>query len=429
MSRLESCNLIESIMLNSSGLNTSEENQADRGTSTSHLNVSNDSGMLQNKQFLVISILVIALGVLCVSVVLVSLVYSSKIPFGLSSNNSSQSMPNTSPSDSSGTSKSDSSESKDYFVMSSYYFYYVSKVLYSNVPIASDKFNVHYDSESSKLEYRLGNELVMDRPYGFVDYSDYDTCLRRLPAHPVVSMDGTRLYYVDTNEPNKVKMMDTNKNVSVIYTAPEPENFVASIALNKNNDLAYTILEKNPLDCQLGDQGPWVSVAGYHLINGKTYKINDGQRSLSFQRIIEFGDNYFIAAPDFNGLGVGPVGPSLYRINGDDTNLVMTFGSVVYRGRNYVILYGESLVRLGFFKSVLKINLDDGSVETVLGKDTVGKEIFIFNFGDFSPVAYPDGRIEFRYIDKLSDVDDFEDSSKQNDVMNRASTFVYYVNR
>ncbi len=404
-------------------LNTSKENQLDKNIST-HLGLSRYLNTLQNKQ-----ILVIAVGVMCVSVVLVSLAYFGKIPFRFSQNNSNQSMSNTSTSDSSDTSKSDSSANNGYFVMPSYYFYYVSDVLYPSVPIASDRFSVHYDSESSKLEYRLGNELVMERPYLFEDYSKSDTCPSRLPAHPVVSMDGTRLYYVDTNEPNKVKIMDTNKNISVIYAAPEPENFVASIALNKNNDLAYTILEKNPLDCQLGDEGPWVRVAGYHLINGRTYKINDGQRSLAFQRIVEFGDNYFIAAPDFNGLGVGPVGPSLYRINGDDTNLVMTFGSVVYRGKNYVILYGESLVRPGLFKSVLRINLDDGSIETVLGRDTVGKEIFIFNFGDFSPVAHPDGRIEFRYTDKFSDVEDFEDPSKQNDVMNRAYTFVYNVNR
>lgn len=141
----------------------------------------------------------------------------------------------------------------DYSVLPPYYVYYVSymsEFLPKDVTPVPGKFNIHFNKESSKLEYRLGGELVMDqlvmdRLYDFLDWgNNSDTCPRRLPARPVVSMDGMRLYFVDTDEPNKVKMMDTNKNVSVVYTAPQRENFIAYIAVNKKNDLAYTILEK-----------------------------------------------------------------------------------------------------------------------------------------------------------------------------------------
>lgn len=311
----------------------------------------------------------------------------------------------------------------DYSVLPPYYVSYMSEFLPKDVTPVPGKFNIHFNKESSKLEYRLGGELVMDRLYDFLDWgNNSDTCPRRLPAHPVVSMDGMRLYFVDTDEPNKVKMMDTNKNVSVVYTAPQRENFIAYIAVNKKNDLAYTILDKNPIDCQRQENDPWAEVTGYHLINGKTYKIYDGRKLISFEGIIEFGDNYFITASDANGLGRGFIGPSLYRINGSNVELVRTFGSAVYRGRNYLIIHGDSFSPPAYSQSVLKVNLDDGSIETILSQDMVGREIFIF-VGD--TVVYPDGRIEFKYTDKPSDLDEYGDPSKREEVLNRALTFVY----
>ncbi|BDQ04766.1 MAG: hypothetical protein KatS3mg084_0284 [Candidatus Dojkabacteria bacterium] len=420
-------------MLTAEDQNTSKENQEDKSTNTSHLNVNGDYGLPQKMQFLGNCLTVVfLLSVLCPvglmygrDITLVSLdiimrvfdSYFSEIHPGVFSNNYDHEM------SSNGT--SDSPGGGGYFLSPSYSFYYANSLFYLRGVPDSDRFNVYYDSGSSKFEYRLGSELVMDRSYGFYDLTlnGNDSCRPRLPAYPVTSTDGTRLYFVDIEDPNKVKMMDTNKNVSVIYTTPEPENFIASIAINKNNDLAYTIFEKRPvLFCQ-SDGG----VTGYHLINGNMYKINNGERfvAASDEVIIDFGDNYFIAAAEFS-----PVGPILYRINEANVEHVMTFGPVVYRGSNYIILYGQYFLS-GVAKSVLKVNLDDGSIETLLGPDTVGKEILIFDFIDFGPVVYSDGRIEFKYTDKISidDVEDSEDPSRLDEARNTASTFVYDIDR
>jgi hypothetical protein len=391
---------------------------------SSCLDLSMYSSMIQDKR-----ILFVPLGILFVLVLVVLYLVYSNGRSGVSLNGSNQDVVEKSSNQNvADTVDLSSSVDKSYFVLPQYYFRYMPKVSYSNVPLVPNLFNVRFDDQSLKLEYFLGGELVMDRPYDLFEYiNDSGACPLRLPARPMVSRDGTRLYFVDKDEPNKVKMMDTNKEISVIYTTPEPQNFIAYIAVDKNNNLAYTILEKNPLDCKAGNEGPWVEVTGYHLINGKMYKIYDGQKFMSFEGVIDFGDNYFITVSDANGLGTANVHHRMYKIKDVYMELIQTFGSMIYKGKNYIIVYGKSSSLFPeVHESVLKVSLDDGSIETIFSKDTVGKEVFIFGL---ETVVHSDGRIELKYTDNPSDLDDYADYLKREEILKRASTFVYEADR
>ncbi len=390
---------------------------------SSCLDLSMYSNMIRGKR-----ILVVPLGILFVIVLVVSYLVYSNSRLGFSLDGSNQDVVEKS-SNQNVADRVDLSffVDKSHFVLPQYYFGYMPKVSYSNVPLVSNLFNVRFDDQSLKLEYFLGSELVMDRPHNFFEYKFDESCPFRLPARPVVSRDLTRLYFVDKDEPNKVKMMDTNKQISVIYTTPEPQNFIAYIAVDKNNNLAYTILEKNPLDCKAGNEGPWVEVTGYHLINGKTYKIYDGQKFMSFEGVIAFDDNYFITVSDANGLGTANVHHRMYKIKDVYMEPIQTFGSMIYKGKNYIIVYGKSSsIFPEVHESVLKVSLDDGGIETLFSKDTVGKEVFIFGL---ETVVYSDGRIDLKYTDNPSDLDDYADYLKREEILKRSSTFVYEADR
>ncbi|BDQ04659.1 MAG: hypothetical protein KatS3mg084_0177 [Candidatus Dojkabacteria bacterium] len=272
------------------------------------------------------------------------------------------------------------------------------------------KFNKIVDIGAKVNEYTLGKELIKSHPFmGLRSVVDADKCAAgfvKLPAEPVISEDGTKLYFVEESNPREVKVMDVNKKVSVVYVAPDNYPFVASMALGPDGSLSYTLLERSPIDCN-NPSDPFVAVRQMHIINGKELPVDVSPTHITQEIKYVFNNRYFATSTNFNDINnytgdmlntiatcLNPTdvnAGSIDTIEGIDIrrvvddSLVRSFGGIVhvdklsgevylYDGVGCKYKYKYKYKYVGH--EVYKFNTESGNVEVVFGDDnTYIKEI------------------------------------------------------
>jgi hypothetical protein len=236
----------------------------------------------------------------------------------------------------------------------------------------TNRFTVTYNKETFRNELKLGDDLIMtynnEGGYG----SDAECRTVRLPANPVINRDGSKVYFVDPKDglPNQVKVMDLQKSVSVVYTAPSDYQFIASIVLGSNEKLAYTLFDRVPRSHCSNGRAADVDVRVMFVIDGKHIP-GPTYTSSTPPEIVAFGKNYFVTRTNMMMVMTfcsGPEGVEIWRMS-DNSSAYAAFGPLVHYDfeNNHVFVYGEGGGCQKLYSSLKKVNLDTGDVEHIFG--------------------------------------------------------------
>jgi len=232
-----------------------------------------------------------------------------------------------------------------------------------------------------KSVIKLGNEVIKTIQ---LDQSCEANRPVTVPV-PVVNSDGTKVYYVDSTNPVNVREIDNKKAEKVFYTPAAPYKYVAGMAINSKNQLAYTLLQDRPFNCTTQN---WNDTKPAFFVNSKVvaHPAEIYGNKVIYEAIANLGEAYFVTKYEFNGFGVGGGAAStILRKSSDGSSVKVFSGSgIIYSGKSYVIVtdgYGD-MPAVGpenaRNQNVFKIDLNTGAV-TYIVTDTLIRDFKISN--------------------------------------------------
>lgn len=243
----------------------------------------------------------------------------------------------------------------------------------TQAPIAGKFTVVHTADEALQPSYsiKLGDEVVkkvVEDPTG---------CDYNIPV-PIVSSDGTKVYFVDKASASTVIEMDTQKKEKTFYTAPDQYKLVVGIALNSKGKFAYTIVDKLTPNCEGGDYND--SKAAF-VIDGKIIpQTTKGLGGSVYEVVNSFGETYFVSSWELSGIGIGGGASTIHIRKAVDASLVKAFSgaAVIYNGTDYTLaIDGFRDTRLDdTHQNIFKIDLNTSTITYILS-DTYIQEFKI----------------------------------------------------
>ncbi|GIW57494.1 MAG: hypothetical protein KatS3mg083_439 [Candidatus Dojkabacteria bacterium] len=293
-----------------------------------------------------------------------------------------------------------------------------------NVPAQEIRFKKTKNIYERSNEYRLGEELVVSYPIGGLKSVKFENCssVIKMPAEPVISADGTKLYFVEESNPREVKVMDLNKNVSVVYVAPDKYPFVASIAVGPDGSTSYTLFDRNLAvkDCVPDFEKVLALVKSVHIVNGKELpdrkddiKDKDVPSYATNEIRYVFNDEYFALELNTNGISFAVLDSIIIR-RVSDNSLVGKFLNLIHEDKLSGEVYVTRKIQCGVYEceQLYKFNIRTGTLDFIFGGDGAYiKDITVTN-----------DSIVIKYSDKF-------DQKTQRPIFDDLKTFEYKFSR